>query len=118
MYIFFLSFKRYRKHNAYIATQGPLTNTCSDFWRMIWEQESTTIVMMTRLEERARKKCDQYWPTRGSETYGQMNVTVTATQELATYSIRTFQLMKVGTGESREIKQLQFTAWPDHGKFH
>lgn len=82
---------------------------------MIWEQESTTIVMMTRLEERARKKCDQYWPTRGNENYGQMNVTITATQELATYSIRTFQLVKNGGGESREIKQLQFTAWPDHG---
>lgn len=107
----------YRKHNAYIATQGPLQNTCGDFWRMIWEQESTTIVMMTRLEERMRKKCDQYWPTRGTETYGMMCVTITATQELATYSIRTFQLARSGTSESREIKQLQFTAWPDHGKF-
>ncbi|CRK99959.1 CLUMA_CG013255, isoform B [Clunio marinus] len=105
----------YRKHNAYIATQGPLQNTCADFWRMVWEQESSTIVMMTRLEERMRKKCDQYWPTRGTETYGLMTVTITATQELATYSIRTFQLTKSGSSESREIKQLQFTAWPDHG---
>lgn len=111
----------YRKHNAYIATQGPLQNTCADFWRMVWEQESTTIVMMTRLEERMRKKCDQYWPTRGAETYGSMTLTITATQELATYSIRTFQLTRAGSSESREIKQLQFTAWPDHGvpcKFH
>lgn len=71
--------------------------------------------MMTRLEERMRKKCDQYWPTRGSETYGLMTVTITATQELATYSIRTFQLSRTGRNESREIKQVQYTSWPDHG---
>lgn len=105
----------YRKHNAYVATQGPLQDTCSDFWRMCWELRSTTIVMMTRLEERARIKCDQYWPTRGTETYGQMTVTITETQELATYAIRTFQLCRQGNAERREIKQLQFTAWPDHG---
>lgn len=105
----------YRKHNAYVATQGPLQDTCADFWRMCWELRSSTIIMMTRLEERARIKCDQYWPTRGTETYGVMTVTITETQELATYSIRTFQLCRQGLGERREIKQLQFTAWPDHG---
>lgn len=105
----------YRKHNAYVATQGPLQETCGDFWRMCWELRSNMIVMMTRLEERARIKCDQYWPTRGSETYDQMTITITETQELATYCIRTFQISRQGSLERREIKQLQFTAWPDHG---
>lgn len=49
----------YRKQNAYIATQGPLPETVGDFWRMTWEQRCMTIVMMTKLEERARVKCDQ-----------------------------------------------------------
>ena len=44
----------YRKQNAYIATQGPMPETYGDFWRMVWEQRSSTIVMMTKLEERAR----------------------------------------------------------------
>ena len=39
--------------------QGPLPETLADFWRMVWEQRSSTIVMLTRLEERARVKCDQ-----------------------------------------------------------
>ncbi|CAB0009551.1 unnamed protein product [Nesidiocoris tenuis] len=108
----------YRKHNAYVATQvrwiwflrqidsafripsltlmlhfqGPLGDTCSDFWRMVWELRSSTIVMMTKLEERARIKCDQYWPTRGSETYGMITVSVSDVQELATYCIRTFHI--------------------------
>ncbi|XP_066595289.1 tyrosine-protein phosphatase Lar isoform X3 [Prorops nasuta] len=105
----------YRKQNAYVATQGPLQETFGDFWRMCWELRTSTIVMMTKLEERTRIKCDQYWPTRGSETYGQMTITISDIQELATYCIRTFQVSKVGYNERREIKQLQFTAWPDHG---
>ncbi|XP_039755971.1 tyrosine-protein phosphatase Lar isoform X2 [Pararge aegeria] len=105
----------YRKHNAYVATQGPLQETFADFWRMCWELRTSTIVMMTKLEERTRIKCDQYWPSRGSESYGMMTVTIAEVQELATYCIRTFQVTRNGGAERREIKQLQFTAWPDHG---
>ena len=82
----------YRKQNAYIATQGPLPNTFADFWRMIWETNSATIVMMTKLEERNRLKCDQYWPSRGTEIYGSIQVTLTDFIELASYSIRTFTI--------------------------
>ncbi|XP_053086751.1 receptor-type tyrosine-protein phosphatase delta isoform X14 [Pangasianodon hypophthalmus] len=105
----------YRKQNAYIATQGSLPETFGDFWRMIWEQRSANIVMMTKLEERSRVKCDQYWPNRGSETYGLIQVTLLDTVELATYCVRTFALYKSGCSEKREVRQFQFTAWPDHG---
>lgn len=35
----------------YIAAQGPLRHTCSDFWQMVWEQESTLIIMLTTTTE-------------------------------------------------------------------
>uniref|UniRef100_A0A673N341 protein-tyrosine-phosphatase n=1 Tax=Sinocyclocheilus rhinocerous TaxID=307959 RepID=A0A673N341_9TELE len=105
----------YRKQNAYIATQGPLPETFGDFWRMVWEQRAATVVMMTRLEEKSRIKCDQYWPGRGTETYGMIQVTLLDTIELATFCVRTFSLHKNGSSEKREVRQFQFTAWPDHG---
>ncbi|XP_017397205.1 receptor-type tyrosine-protein phosphatase F isoform X18 [Cebus imitator] len=105
----------YRKQNAYIATQGPLPETMGDFWRMVWEQRTATVVMMTRLEEKSRIKCDQYWPARGTETYGLIQVTLLDTVELATYTVRTFALHKSGSSEKRELRQFQFMAWPDHG---
>ncbi|XP_032992849.1 receptor-type tyrosine-protein phosphatase S isoform X2 [Lacerta agilis] len=105
----------YRKQNAYIATQGPLPETFGDFWRMVWEQRSATVVMMTKLEEKSRIKCDQYWPGRGTETYGMIQVTLLDTIELATFCVRTFSLHKNGSSEKREVRQFQFTAWPDHG---
>ncbi|XP_077598533.1 receptor-type tyrosine-protein phosphatase delta isoform X33 [Stigmatopora nigra] len=105
----------YRKQNAYIATQGSLPETFGEFWRMVWEQRSAVVVMMTKLEERSRVKCDQYWPTRATETYGLIQVTLLDTVELATYCVRTFALFKNGSSEKREVRQFQFTAWPDHG---
>lgn len=43
-------------------------------------------------------KCDQYWPNRGTETYGFIQVTLLDTIELATFCVRTFSLHKVGSG--------------------
>ena len=37
-----------------MASQGPLQHTIEDFWRMIWEWRSCSIVMLTELEERGQ----------------------------------------------------------------
>jgi protein tyrosine phosphatase len=41
----------YQRSRAFIAAQGPLARTRSAFWRMVWEQRVTTIVMITNLIE-------------------------------------------------------------------
>lgn len=44
----------YRQKDSYMASQGPLQHTMEDFWRMIWEWRSCSIVMLTELEERGQ----------------------------------------------------------------
>lgn len=46
----------YRQKGAYIATQGPLQHTVTDFWRMVWEQECRCIVMLCKSEENGEVK--------------------------------------------------------------
>ncbi|XP_044260966.1 uncharacterized protein LOC123008955 [Tribolium madens] len=47
---------------AYIATQGPMTHTCQDFWDMVWHTNCVRIVMLTGLIEKGRSKCELYFP--------------------------------------------------------
>ncbi|KAK1164395.1 receptor-type tyrosine-protein phosphatase epsilon-like isoform X1 [Acipenser oxyrinchus oxyrinchus] len=108
----------YKEKNRFIAAQGPKQETIADFWRMIWEQKSATIVMLTNLKERKEDKCDQYWPDQGCWTYGNVRVAVEDFTILVDYTIRKFCVQyqtSEGSKAPRLITQLHFTSWPDFG---
>jgi protein tyrosine phosphatase len=52
------------KSNRKFVAQGPKESTVDDFWRMAWENNVKNIVMLNKLFENGRKKCEQYWPER------------------------------------------------------
>uniref|UniRef100_A0A8C7ZQ23 protein-tyrosine-phosphatase n=1 Tax=Oryzias sinensis TaxID=183150 RepID=A0A8C7ZQ23_9TELE len=122
----------YHRPRHYIATQGPMQETVRDFWRMVWQENTASIVMVTNLVEVGRAgmclllnllralsdlsqvKCVRYWPDE-TEVYGDIKVTLIETEPLAEYVIRTFTVQKKGHHEIRELRQFHFTSWPDHG---
>ncbi|XP_066977491.1 tyrosine-protein phosphatase non-receptor type 4 isoform X3 [Macrobrachium rosenbergii] len=102
--------------NRYIACQGPLAGTCIDFWQMVWEQQSTLIVMLTTVVEQGRVKCHRYWP-RLYETvdYGTLQVTCLKEEETPGFAFREFTLINTENQDERHITHMQYLAWPDHG---
>uniref|UniRef100_A0A3P9M0U7 Receptor-type tyrosine-protein phosphatase alpha n=1 Tax=Oryzias latipes TaxID=8090 RepID=A0A3P9M0U7_ORYLA len=109
----------YQEKNKFIAAQGPKEETVNDFWRMIWEQNTSTIVMVTNLKERKECKCAQYWPDQGCWTYGNIRVSVEDTVVLVDYTVRKFCIQQVGDVSGKKpqrlLTQFHFTSWPDFG---
>ncbi|XP_048579427.1 receptor-type tyrosine-protein phosphatase S isoform X3 [Nematostella vectensis] len=99
---------------SFIASQGPLPPAFEGFWRMVWEQNSQSIVMLTNLVELGKTKCHKYWPDK-IETYGGVTVTLHQSEIFADYEIRTFILSKAKRSGSRMVRQFHFTVWPDKG---
>jgi len=106
---------------AYIATQGPLMHTRSDFWRMVWENKCKTVVMLGKERENDRVKCDRYWPEPGVDgplMFGPLVVRAVMRED-DSYGrgiiVRRLELQHTPTNEVRPITHYQYEGWPDHG---
>lgn len=103
----------------YILTQGPLPETISHFWLMVWEQKSNVIVMLNKTVE-SFVKCEQYWPDKKNETihFEDVNlfVTLDTVKETKHYTVREMTLRDGVSDKKRAISQFHYTAWPDHGQ--
>ncbi|CAC5398797.1 PTPRK [Mytilus coruscus] len=106
--------KSYSKDKAYIATQGPKKITLSDFWQMIWQENVDRIIMVTKLVEGEKKKCEQYWPesTHKLVLIGKFTIKMLEEAENTVYTYRCIQLSCENT--DRTVHHFHFTKWPDH----
>ena len=116
---------------SYYIMVGPLPRTVVDFWRMVWQERPSAIVMFTNCKEGGRVKCEQYWPETGSKKYGPFSVVRSDKEILADYTIRKLQVkvsfageslslisivLQITAGsESHSLIHFHFTSWPDHG---
>ncbi|XP_066936903.1 receptor-type tyrosine-protein phosphatase alpha-like [Clytia hemisphaerica] len=104
----------YQVKDAYIASQGPLEGTCEDMWRMCWEKNISTIVMLTQCVDQGREKCFKYWPDEGIKCYGSIEVTITETKSHAVYEFRSFKMChKKVSGITKTIEHFAFGGWND-----
>ncbi|XP_067326598.1 receptor-type tyrosine-protein phosphatase H [Anolis sagrei] len=106
----------FKREKEFIAAQGPLRETLCDFWRMIWEQRITTLVMLTNCFENGRAKCERYWPLDYTPcTYEDISVSVLTETILPDWTVRDFSIKRVNESEVRLARHYHYSSWPDHG---
>ncbi|XP_055999730.1 receptor-type tyrosine-protein phosphatase H-like isoform X2 [Ostrea edulis] len=100
------------KERSYIAAQGPFTpKTLEDFWTVIWQNDSTRIVMLTNLYEGDRMKCLKYWP----DTLLDIGPYVITLDTVDVYDHYVLRYMTVQhQDEEKRVTQFHFTTWPDN----
>nr|XP_016852064.1 PREDICTED: receptor-type tyrosine-protein phosphatase O isoform X2 [Anolis carolinensis] len=104
----------YNSPQEYIATQGPLPETRNDFWKMVLQQKSQIIVMLTQCNEKRRVKCDHYWPfTEEPVSYGDITVEMLSEEQQSDWVFRNFRISYAD--EVQDVMHFNYTAWPDHG---
>ncbi|CAG9865127.1 unnamed protein product [Phyllotreta striolata] len=104
--------------NRYIATQGPLSTTVEEFWSMVLQEDSNLIVMLTTLIEKGRSKCHKYWPDLDGILTLKDIIVKCVKEEIdqsESFVFRDFVVVDVKDNVSKEIKHMQYVAWPDHG---
>ncbi|XP_016948514.1 tyrosine-protein phosphatase corkscrew isoform X4 [Drosophila biarmipes] len=104
---------------TYIATQGclltPQVNTVTDFWNMVWQENTRVIVMTTKEYERGKEKCARYWPDEGrTEQFGPARIQCVSENSTSDYTLREF-LVSWREQPARRIFHYHFQVWPDHG---
>ncbi|KAA8916256.1 hypothetical protein TRICI_001538 [Trichomonascus ciferrii] len=110
-----------RSMRRYIATQGPLPATYTDFWHVVWEQRVPVIVMLTPEVENGLLKCNAYW-RESMDPDARLSLTIdsetptTLTPATGTeVVVRRFTLVDKHTCTAHQVVQIQYTSWPDFG---
>uniref|UniRef100_A0A8C8Y316 Receptor-type tyrosine-protein phosphatase H n=1 Tax=Panthera leo TaxID=9689 RepID=A0A8C8Y316_PANLE len=103
----------------FIAAQGPLPQTVADFWRLVWEQQSRTLVMLTNCVESGRVKCEYYWPLDTQPcTYGHLQVALEGEKVLENWTVRDLRVRHIQEQKTLHVRQFHYMTWPDHGVPH
>jgi tyrosine-protein phosphatase non-receptor type 4 len=70
---------------------------------MIWEGQSSLIIMLTTIVERGRIKCHNYWPEVGETVvYGRLSVTCTKEDSRQNFVFRDFSIRHLDRSKRRK----------------
>ena len=95
----------------FIVTQDPMENTLVDFWRMVYEQDVATLVMLSELGS-GEHLCTRYWPEEDEEAMHDMiKIKLLSSESYPKFSSRVFQLTNTKNGDTRQVTQFQYIGW-------
>ncbi|XP_030852447.1 receptor-type tyrosine-protein phosphatase kappa-like [Strongylocentrotus purpuratus] len=102
---------------TFIAAQAPNTASINDFWRLIWQENVCSVVMVTNTMEGGKDRCTVYWPKEmgKSKTFGGIEVKLRTIEEFSDHVHRVLDVKQVSGGETRSVHQFHYQSWPDMG---
>ncbi|KAJ8040624.1 Receptor-type tyrosine-protein phosphatase mu [Holothuria leucospilota] len=98
------------KKNAYILTQSPLPTTVEDFWRLVFDYQCRTIVVLHRIDG-SSKTLPYYWPRGGSVQYGSLSVENIGVENFDGFIQRKFTVSHLDKMDARPVTQIHLNSW-------
>ncbi|XP_023221800.1 tyrosine-protein phosphatase 99A-like isoform X2 [Centruroides sculpturatus] len=98
------------KLREFIITQHPLRETVADFWQMVWDHNSQTVVVLSYVDE---KEYPCFWPE--SEEYDYGSFKVKTTEESAQGNVATHDFVIQSTQDDYEVtcRIIRCPGWPE-----
>ncbi|CAD5210733.1 unnamed protein product [Bursaphelenchus xylophilus] len=100
----------------YICCQGPMSETCEDFWYMVLQEKAAVIVMLCDFVEDETEKCANYYPLNTGEvgTYGILRVKNEKSSPAGLDTAVISQLEVEGIDDALSVTHLRWSDWQDH----
>ncbi|XP_071490732.1 receptor-type tyrosine-protein phosphatase mu-like [Diadema antillarum] len=104
--------RNFRGEKVIIASQAPNEASLTDFWRMIWQENVETVVMVTALTQNGKDECTQYWPeeTR-SINIGNFSIFLFEEHTFSDHVIRELDVKMGRSEEKRTVTQFHYMSW-------
>ncbi|CAI8054857.1 Receptor-type tyrosine-protein phosphatase alpha, partial [Geodia barretti] len=110
-YIHASSVHGYKKHRAFIITQGPMRSTARDFWKMVYSRKCSVVVMLSDLIELDEEVCYQYWPGKRAQTYGEFRVELLSEGWKSGFLYRNFSVQQAKFATAHQVWQFHIPEW-------
>ncbi|XP_042901631.1 receptor-type tyrosine-protein phosphatase kappa [Parasteatoda tepidariorum] len=101
----------YGIQNHFITTQYPLPNTLADFWQLVWDSGSSSVVVLNEFNNKDESS-PIFWPQSGSVYQGSIKIQHISSEPeyYGGVLIRKFNI-KNPKGKSRTVKTFHLHGW-------
>ncbi|XP_060083383.1 receptor-type tyrosine-protein phosphatase kappa-like [Ylistrum balloti] len=108
-----------KAQGRFIVTQAPLPETIVDFWRLVYDHDCYTIIVLNSPDQELEgcvgvpQESGVWWPSMGdSVSYGSLTITTTAVKDVGKdITEKMYDIKKKGFGEARAVKSYHMGGW-------
>ncbi|XP_069125998.1 receptor-type tyrosine-protein phosphatase kappa-like isoform X3 [Argopecten irradians] len=108
-----------KAQGKYIVTQAPLPGTIVDFWRLIYDHDCYSVIVLNSPDQEVEEcvavpqASGVWWPSMGeSVSYGTLTITTTEVKDVGKdITEKTYDVVKKGFGQARAVKSFHMGGW-------